>query len=139
MSTFNHHCPELSPNSKAPNITASSCKKKIATRIGKCTKCPSGVGYVKPRKVITERLWRNPKEKKPAKRVRKPRTIVERRCACGAKVEYCKTLCTDCRETKRKNVIIRARVKKLQRRIDINLKVIDELNGNIGREYKKVN
>ena len=98
MSEFTHYCPQLSPNNTAPNMTASSCAARVKRKEGKCAKCPQGVGYVKPvRKDITERLWKNPKAEKPKKRIRKSRPVVERFCACGAKVEPCKTYCEDCR------------------------------------------
>ena len=127
---FDHHCPQLSPNSTTPNMTASSCAARVKRKEGKCAKCPSGIGYVAPvKKVITEKLWRNPNEEK---RVRKPKNKVSNvssrwrpsNCGCGNKRELKKTYCEECRVKNLAVALAKTRLKFLLRQRDkLNIRI----------------
>lgn len=132
--SYDHFCPKLSPNSTRPNMRKVGCSRKIRLKVRGCPTCPQGVGYVKPvRKVITERLWKNPNEKKQfAKKVRKQvqknsKVLAgwrERDCACGNKRELKKTYCEDCRVKNLAVALAKTRLKFLLKQRDkLNTKI----------------
>ena len=91
MTEYNHHCPDLSPNSTRPNMTRFSCSERVRTKMGKCARCTSRVGYEAPAKG------------KP-KRIRKKVVPAYVYCKCGNERQPFKTLCPECVRTNRYKV-----------------------------------